>query len=128
MDPVPIECTLELAAASHLDNKWYKPRKFATSLNYTNDGTKVRSDYERQYYDVPSDQYIRQNYTIVRHAVKPGDCIVFHMRVLHSAPGILPNLFKEECSAPDGWVSQYNTILYYNYKMSLIFFKAMTQS
>ena len=87
LDPVPIECTLELAAASHLDNKWYKPRKFATSLNYTNDGTKVRSDYERQYYDVPSDQYIRQNYTIVRHAVKPGDCIVFHMRVLHSAPG-----------------------------------------
>jgi ectoine hydroxylase-related dioxygenase (phytanoyl-CoA dioxygenase family) len=87
LDSVPIESTVEFAAASHLDNKWYKPRKFATHLNYNTHDNEVCDTNE--YIDVPSDQYIRENYRILRFSVEPGDCIVFHMRTLHGAPGNL---------------------------------------
>lgn len=85
LDPVPIETSIAFAVGSHLDDKWYKPRKFATHLNYQNEI--MGSEQIREYYDVPSDRYIEQNYSIVRFDVQPGDCIVFHMRSLHSAPG-----------------------------------------
>ncbi|CAG2104916.1 unnamed protein product [Medioppia subpectinata] len=87
LDPVPIETAVEFAAASHLDNKWYKPRKFATHLNYNINNNDVCDKIA--YNDVPSDQYIRDNYKILSFDVKPGDCIAFHMRTLHGAPGNL---------------------------------------
>ena len=85
LDPVPIETSIAFAVGSHLDRNWYKPRKFATHLNYQSDN--LVSKETKVFCDVPSDQYIEQNYRVVRFNVQPGDCIVFHMRTLHSAPG-----------------------------------------
>jgi ectoine hydroxylase-related dioxygenase (phytanoyl-CoA dioxygenase family) len=85
IDFVPLETTIKFAAASHLDDKWFKPRKFATHLNYemlNND-----NNQNRHYFDVPENDEIYKTYKILRFDVNPGDCIVFHMRTLHGAPG-----------------------------------------
>jgi len=84
IDSVPLETTIQFAASSHLNNKWFKPRKFATHLNYEkcND-----SDESRDYLDVPDKDDIYKTYKILKFDVEPGDCIVFHMRTLHGAPG-----------------------------------------
>ena len=35
VDPVPLEATLKFVKGSHRWNKWFVPRKFETSNNYT---------------------------------------------------------------------------------------------
>ncbi|XP_054163204.1 uncharacterized protein LOC128961026 [Oppia nitens] len=98
LDTVPIENSVKFAAGSHLDSKWYRPRKFATHLNYVCDNETNGFIDTNQYVDVPDNEYIKNKYKILRFSVAPGDCIVFHMRTLHAAPGVLKSTSRRVLS------------------------------
>lgn len=83
IDPVPLATTIEFVAGSHLWPQWFRPKKFATGLNYQ----EISEEAERVYKDVPSGEELRRDHRIVKWSVEPGDCIVFHMKTLHGAPG-----------------------------------------
>ena len=78
VDPVPLECTLEFVAGSHIKN-WYLPRTFLKkeakwfpegSLNEPPD---IESDLDK--------------YRILSWPLEPGDALAFHMLTLHSGSG-----------------------------------------
>ncbi|XP_067119336.1 probable phytanoyl-CoA dioxygenase [Centruroides vittatus] len=83
VDPVAKINSLQLVAGSHLWKEWFYPRKFATSLNYI----KESASDDKIYRDVPDIESNRNDYEILTWDVEPGDCIVFHMKTLHGAPG-----------------------------------------
>lgn len=79
IDPVAKAACPEFVAGSHRWGRLFTPRKFLDHKNY---------DYEvGAYEDVPDIDANRADYTIRQWSLEPGDCIVFHMRTLHAAPG-----------------------------------------
>lgn len=59
VDPVPRETSLQFVAGSHLWQRWFVPRKFATDSNYPlkealeEEDTDRKESEGRQYSDVP---------------------------------------------------------------------------
>ncbi|GIY50339.1 uncharacterized protein CDAR_86431 [Caerostris darwini] len=83
VDPVPRETCVQFVAGSHKWG-WYQPIKFETTLPYR----VVDGDGDRRTYQpVPDVEANRDKYNILTWDVQPGDCIVFHMKCLHGAPG-----------------------------------------
>ncbi|XP_064454695.1 uncharacterized protein LOC135365979 [Ornithodoros turicata] len=83
VDPVGEETSIQFVAGSHRWGKWFYPRKFATLKNYALGDNRLDHEYE----DVPVEEIDGGKHRILKWAVQPGDCIVFHMRTLHGAPG-----------------------------------------
>lgn len=78
LDPVPQSVCPEFVLGSHEAGDLYYPRYFLTSENYAQgiEGFKTMPDIEKN----------RADFRIESWDLKPGDCLVFHMRTLHSAP------------------------------------------
>ncbi|WP_416896717.1 MAG: phytanoyl-CoA dioxygenase family protein [Minwuia sp.] len=77
LDPVPADVAMEFVAGSHKPGTHYRPRYFIDHRDYEDhDGPSVP--------DVDAD---RGSYRILNWALEPGDCVVFHARTLHAAPG-----------------------------------------
>ncbi|XP_037078202.1 uncharacterized protein LOC119099199 [Pollicipes pollicipes] len=85
VDPVPLETAISFVRGSHLWNAWFYPRKFATEQRYPlSDGSGA---VHRRYEDVPSDEIDSGQHELLAWPMEPGDCIVFHMKTVHGAPG-----------------------------------------
>jgi len=77
LDAVPRETAVEFVAGSHRWGAWYTPKRFYDGENHpTNEGEQV-----------PDIDAARGDYEIVGWAMAPGDCLAFHARTLHGAPG-----------------------------------------
>jgi len=85
VDPVPLESTIAFVRGSHRWGTWFYPRKFATELRYPLCDPTGGS--HRLYADVPDEEIDTGRHELLTWAVQPGDCIVFHMRTVHGAPG-----------------------------------------
>lgn len=83
IDVVPKDTCVQYVAGSHKWG-WYYPRKFETTLPY-----KVlnNENFDRVFEHVPDIDANRDQYKLLHWDLQPGDCIVFHMRTLHGAPG-----------------------------------------
>ena len=78
LDPVPRERAVEFIRGSHKWGRWFTPTKF------------VGVDYERDdegFEDMPDIETERDKYDIVSFGLEPGDCMAFHFRTVHGAPG-----------------------------------------
>jgi ectoine hydroxylase-related dioxygenase (phytanoyl-CoA dioxygenase family) len=78
LDPVPKERSVEFIAGSHLWGRWFTPTRF------------VGVDYERRddgYEAMPDIEAARDGYDIRSFDLAPGDCVAFHFRTVHGAPG-----------------------------------------
>ncbi len=78
LDPVPKERGVEFIQGSHKWGRWFIPTKFT--------GT----DYKREdegFETIPDIEANRENYDIVSFGLEPGDCVGFHFRTIHGAPG-----------------------------------------
>ncbi|CAH1778649.1 unnamed protein product [Owenia fusiformis] len=82
IDPVPEATTLRFVKGSHKFGKWFNPRKFETAENYV----RVKDD-EKEWEDLPDIDANLDGYEVLKWACEPGDCIVFHFKALHGAPG-----------------------------------------
>lgn len=80
VDPIPLQTTLKFVRGSHKTG-WYFPRKFATSLNYP---LKEATSLDHVYRNVP-ENFAEEE--VIQWSLRPGDCIVFHMKTLHGANG-----------------------------------------
>ncbi|XP_013378900.1 uncharacterized protein LOC106150566 [Lingula anatina] len=85
IDPVPMETTLQFVKGSHRWGRWFIPKKFATANNY--DIVRAETCGDRAYENAPDVNNAVEKYEILKWAVEPGDCVVFHMLTLHGAPG-----------------------------------------
>lgn len=79
LDPVPRAVCPEFVAGSHKWRSLYYPRQFLDQSNY--------ADGHAGYDTVPDIDAQRDRLTILSWALARGDCILFHMRTLHGAPG-----------------------------------------
>ena len=78
LDPVPSSACPEFIAGSHLTGALYYPRLFINHQNY--------ADGAEGFETIPDIDSNRADYNILSWALRPGDCIVFHMRTVHGAP------------------------------------------
>jgi ectoine hydroxylase-related dioxygenase (phytanoyl-CoA dioxygenase family) len=78
LDPVPLEAAMTFVAGSHRLGRLFCPRLFTDHANY-GEG----AGYE----DVPDIDADPAAHRILSWDMEPGDCLVFHMRTLHGAPG-----------------------------------------
>lgn len=83
VDPVPRETCVQFVAGSHKWG-WFQPIKFETTLPYQ---VEDKDFNDRTYQPVPDIEANRNKYDILCWELQPGDCIVFHMKTLHGAPG-----------------------------------------
>jgi ectoine hydroxylase-related dioxygenase (phytanoyl-CoA dioxygenase family) len=79
LDPVPRSVCPEFVAGSHRWGKLFAPRKFMDHRPY--DGS--LGEFE----PVPDIDARRGDYEILAWDMEPGDCIAFHMKTVHGAPG-----------------------------------------
>ncbi|WP_413725552.1 phytanoyl-CoA dioxygenase family protein [Sodalis sp. RH16] len=79
IDPVANETALEFVAGSHRWGKWFRPQVFATG--------ELRPGDNEQWDILPDIEGRRGDYPILRWALEPGDCLVFHGLTLHGAAG-----------------------------------------
>jgi len=77
LDPVPADVAMEFVAGSHASGTHYRPRYFIDHKDY--------EDHSGP--SVPDIDADRSQYRILNWALEPGDCVAFHARTLHSAPG-----------------------------------------
>jgi ectoine hydroxylase-related dioxygenase (phytanoyl-CoA dioxygenase family) len=80
LDPVPKEICVEYIAGSHRWERWFAPQYF----NQDNTALKVVED---RFETIPDFDAERGKHQLLSWALEPGDCIVFHALVVHSAPG-----------------------------------------
>lgn len=77
LDPVVRELAVEFVAGSHRSGAWYAPKSFATEQDHPgNEGETV-----------PDIDANRDAFRLLGWAVEPGDCVAFHARTVHGAPG-----------------------------------------
>jgi ectoine hydroxylase-related dioxygenase (phytanoyl-CoA dioxygenase family) len=79
LDPVPRIACPEFVAGSHGWGKLFHPRHFVNHQGYAATGV--------PYEPVPDIDARRGEFEILSWDMAPGDCLVFHMRTLHGAPG-----------------------------------------
>jgi ectoine hydroxylase-related dioxygenase (phytanoyl-CoA dioxygenase family) len=77
LDPVEQHVSMELVRGSHRWGAEFQPYNFVDGQPYAG----------RHHTPVPDIEAERGRYDIVSYALEPGDCIVFHARTLHAAPG-----------------------------------------
>ena len=79
LDPVPAAAGVEFIAGSHRWGRSFVPRKFVDATSYA----AAAQGFEL----VPDIESERDQHTILRFDVEPGDVIAFHYRTVHAAPG-----------------------------------------
>ncbi len=79
LDPVPKAACPEFVAGSHRTGTMYYPRFFLNHQSY--------ADGHEGFETVPDVDALRGELDILSWDLALGDCIVFHMRTLHGAPG-----------------------------------------
>jgi ectoine hydroxylase-related dioxygenase (phytanoyl-CoA dioxygenase family) len=77
LDIVEQHVSMELVRGSHRWGAELQPYNFVDGQPYAG----------RSHTPVPDIEAERGRYDIVSYALEPGDCIVFHARTLHGAPG-----------------------------------------
>ncbi|ANK80781.1 MAG: hypothetical protein TEF_08185 [Rhizobiales bacterium NRL2] len=77
LDPVPADVGMEFVAGSHLDGTHYNPRYFIDQRDFEDHHGPSAPDIDGN----------RAAYRILNWDLEPGDCVVFHARTLHAAPG-----------------------------------------
>ena len=85
LDPIPSEMALRFIRGSHRWNRWFIPRKFASAHEYA-----VKTSDEEllaRYESLPETLANPPDGEVLCWPLSPGDCVVFHGRTLHSAPG-----------------------------------------
>lgn len=96
LDPIPREATLEFARGSHRWNRLYMPAHFFEKNDaplarvdefYARYHGALGLDAEEVFSVVPDIEADRTAYDILSWDLEPGDCLVFHARTLHGAPG-----------------------------------------
>jgi len=78
LDPVPKEWGVEFIAGSHKWGRWFTPTKF------------IGVDYEaadERFEAIPDFDNERDQHNILSFDLEPGDCVAFHFRTVHGAPG-----------------------------------------
>jgi len=78
LDPVPKERGVEFLCGSHKWNRWFVPTKF-TGVDY------ARND--EGFEPIPDIEAERDRHEIASFDLEPGDCVAFHFRTVHGAPG-----------------------------------------
>jgi ectoine hydroxylase-related dioxygenase (phytanoyl-CoA dioxygenase family) len=91
LDPVPRSVSPEFVAGSHRWGTLFAPRKFLDHRSY--DGALG------SFTVVPDIDARRSEYEILSWDMEPGDCIVFHMKTLHGAPGTAQHPFRRRAIA-----------------------------
>lgn len=79
LDPVSMANTLEFAKGSHLRSPVFEAVPFDKKSTF--DGTRDSR------LPVPDMEATREEHTILSWELQPGDCLIFHCRMLHAAPG-----------------------------------------
>lgn len=88
LDPVPLETSLQFVKGSHAWDRWFVPRKFATSKDYAIEEATAGEERERIAFEsVPDIEGHPEKYEILSWELNPGDCVVFHGLTLHGAAG-----------------------------------------
>jgi ectoine hydroxylase-related dioxygenase (phytanoyl-CoA dioxygenase family) len=78
LDPVPKQWGVEFIAGSHKWDRWFRPKKFVgQDYDQDDDGFEAMPDIEAD----------RDQHKIVSFDLEPGDCVAFHFRTVHGAPG-----------------------------------------
>jgi ectoine hydroxylase-related dioxygenase (phytanoyl-CoA dioxygenase family) len=78
LDPVPQQWGVEFIAGSHKWNRWFRPTKFiGVDYEQDNDGFEPVPDFDSE----------RDQHNILSFDLDVGDCIAFHFRTVHGAPG-----------------------------------------
>lgn len=95
LDPVPISAGVRFVAGSHNWGKLFYPRLFVSHENYDYDIEDLET--------VPDIDAAVADYNVLHWDMQPGDCIVFHMRTLHSAPGT-PNITTRRRGFSTRWL------------------------
>ena len=78
LDPVPKKWGVEFIAGSHKWGRWFRPKKF------------VGQDYDQDddgFEEMPNIDAERHQHKILSFDLEPSDCIAFHFRTVHGAPG-----------------------------------------
>ena len=70
LDEVDEATTLQFVQGSHLWNRWYRPRYFATETNYLPDKDHLDFKSDRVYPDVPVKDIEAGKWPIIKWAVK----------------------------------------------------------
>ncbi len=78
VDPVPIQSTLRLIAGSH-EGAWYMPRTFRDA--------QAKWFPEGSLQELPKIEEEPETFKQLAWALEPGDCVAFHMLVLHATRG-----------------------------------------
>ena len=91
LDPIPKETCLEFVAGSHRWNKTFAPIRFADGAPYEPTTLPLLPDIEAERDDEAGgdgegDNAGNKKHRILSWELQPGDCLVFHSRVLHCAP------------------------------------------
>jgi ectoine hydroxylase-related dioxygenase (phytanoyl-CoA dioxygenase family) len=79
LDPVSMANTLEFVRGSHRRAPIYEAVKFDESSKF--DGSRDHRP------PMPDIELERDKHEIVSWELQPGDCLIFHCRMLHAAPG-----------------------------------------
>ena len=80
MPVTPVEAgSIQFIKGSHKWGKWFAPRYFETTENYVVE----KEGIERHYETVP--EINEQEHELLSWNMEPGDCLVFHMRVIHGS-------------------------------------------
>jgi len=78
LDPVPREWGVEFVAGSHKWDRLFRPRKFVgADYEQPDDGFEAMPDIDAE----------RHAHTLLSYDLEPGDCVAFHFRTVHGAPG-----------------------------------------
>ena len=78
LDPVSRDSAVEFIAGSHNWDAWFTPKKFVGE-----DYQETDRDFER----MPDIDGHRADYDLRGADLAPGDCVAFHFRTVHGAPG-----------------------------------------
>ena len=87
LDPVARATCVQFVKGSHTWGRWFVPRNFNDGRDYPCKGQRDHSWKGAPFQTVPDIDGHRERYEIVCWDLNPGDCIVFHMLILHGAPG-----------------------------------------
>ncbi len=79
LDPVPLQACPQFIAGSHATGDRYVPKLFKDQQPY--------GDTITGYADIPDFEADRGSHRILSWDLQIGDCLVFHMATVHSAPG-----------------------------------------
>lgn len=78
LDPVPKERGVEFIKGSHKWGRWFTPTKF-TGMDYARE--------DEGFEPIPDFEAERDKHDIASFGLEVGDCVAFHFRTVHGAPG-----------------------------------------